>query len=424
MPVDQRVADLVGRLKFDEKAPLLTARESPLGSVERLGIPEYNWGANCIHGVQSRCGSRCPSTFPNPNAQGASWNRTSWSAMAAVTGVELRALYVENVGQQEDDGAPHLGLDCWSPNININRDPRWGRNLETPGEDPFLNGQYGAFHTRGLQDGDDERFLQAVVTLKHYDAYSLEDAGDSSATRHNFNAIVSDADLASTYFPAFKTAVEDGNAKGVMCSYNAVNGVPSCANKFLLQDVLRTAWNFTGYVTSDSGAVQDVYDQHHYLNVTAPRGEWAAAASRRPRRRDRRMAPIDPRRRGPDAAAAAPTRGPDAPPRPRRAAAASTRRRRGPDAAAAAPTRRRDPRSPRAGDAGRGRGVRGQGGLRRRLVAVVGALGHRVAAPPPSGKPCPSAVPLCPILQEDDARSPTLQTSSKKVVVPPRARSA
>eukprot|EP00931_Biecheleriopsis_adriatica_P070744 TRINITY_DN44536_c0_g1_i1.p1 TRINITY_DN44536_c0_g1~~TRINITY_DN44536_c0_g1_i1.p1 ORF type:complete len:877 (-),score=200.93 TRINITY_DN44536_c0_g1_i1:62-2692(-) len=273
LPLEARIEDLIGRLRPEEKAPLLTARESPLGSVPRLGIPEYDWGTNCIHGVQSRCGSKCPTSFPNPNMQGASWNRSLWEAMARVTGIELRALWLEDVGENHQDNLPHLGLDCWSPNININRDPRWGRNLETPGEDPYLNGQYGVWHTKGLQYGEDKRYLQAVVTLKHWDAYSLEDGGGKGApTRHTFDAVISKADLAGTYFPAFKAAVREGGARGVMCSYNEVNGVPSCANKFLLQDVLRTAWNFSGYVSSDSGAVEDIYAKHHYKNMSADRG--------------------------------------------------------------------------------------------------------------------------------------------------------
>lgn len=278
LPIEKRVKDLVSRLTLAEKPPLLTARESPKGSVPRLGVPEFDWGANCIHGVQSRCGSKCPTSFPNPNAQGAAWNRTLWHDMARVTGIELRALWLADLGENHVNNLPHLGLDCWSPNININRDPRWGRNLETPGEDPYLNGQYGAWHTIGLQQGEDDRFLQAVVTLKHWDAYSLEDAGGAAGmpTRHNFNAIVSAADLAGTYFPAFKNTVRQGNAKGVMCSYNAVNGVPSCASKFLLRDVLRTAWNFSGYVTSDSGAVRDIFAEHHYLNMSADEGVAAA----------------------------------------------------------------------------------------------------------------------------------------------------
>jgi beta-glucosidase-like glycosyl hydrolase len=132
--------------------------------------------------------------------------------MAAVTGKELRALWVSDIGENHVENLPHLGLDCWSPNINIVRDPRWGRTLETPGEDPFLNGEYGAWHTQGLQRGEDARYLQAVVTLKHWDAYSLEDAGGGAGkpTRHSFDAKVSKADLAGTYFPAFKASVRKG----------------------------------------------------------------------------------------------------------------------------------------------------------------------------------------------------------------------
>mmetsp|Transcript_54586 Transcript_54586/g.130224 ORF Transcript_54586/g.130224 Transcript_54586/m.130224 type:complete len:930 (+) Transcript_54586:138-2927(+) len=278
LSVDQRVDDLVSRLRLEEKPLLLTARASPMGAVPRLGIPEYDWGANCIHGVQSRCRERCPTTFPNPNAQGAAWNRSLWQDMAAVTGKELRALWLADVGEfHTAKNTPHLGLDCWSPNININRDPRWGRNLETPGEDPYLNGEYGKVHTVGLQYGEDRRYLQAVVTLKHFAAYSLEDSGGGKGmpTRHSFDAVVSKADLAGTYFKAFKTSVREGGAKGVMCSYNSINGVPSCANSLLLKDALRDAWNFSGYVTSDTGAVRDVYAEH-WTNLTAVEGAAAA----------------------------------------------------------------------------------------------------------------------------------------------------
>jgi hypothetical protein len=123
LSINARVANLISLLKPEEKAPLLTARESPLGAIPRLGLPEYDWGTNCIHGAQSRCGSKCPTSFPNPNAQGAAWNRSLWRDMAQVTGVELRALWLADLGENHVDNLPHLGLDCWSPNININRDP-------------------------------------------------------------------------------------------------------------------------------------------------------------------------------------------------------------------------------------------------------------------------------------------------------------
>ena len=236
--------------------------------------------------------------------------------------MELRALWLEGVGENHPNNLPHLGLDCWSPNINILRDPRWGRALETTGEDPYLNGVFGAEYTIGLQNGSastvqDPRYLQAIVTLviiqfqkrwinsnvsewtfyfksstprnwrppglrgaicevfflqycceKHWDAYSLEGKwGDNgNITRHSFNAKISEFDFQSTYWPAFKQSVVRGGARGVMCSYNEVNGVPSCANP-KLYDVLRNQWGFEGYVTSDSGAVTDIYTPHNYSST-------------------------------------------------------------------------------------------------------------------------------------------------------------
>ena len=285
LSMDERVKDLISRLDDSEKPYLLTARESPKGSIPRLGIPEYDWGGNCIHGVQSRCGSnftRCPTSFPDPVFLGATFNQSIWKGMGTVIGTELRSLWLQNVGEDHQSNLPHIGLDCWSPNINIVRDARWGRNLETPGEDPLLNGLYGAFYTIGLQNGTDPRFLQAVVTLKHYDANSLEGTWDKNGkydlkngtlNRHTFNAVISRYDLASTYLRAFRRSVVQGGAKGVMCSYNEVNGKPSCANSLLLKDLLRDTWRFDGYVTSDSGAVQDITDNHHYCsNLTCAVG--------------------------------------------------------------------------------------------------------------------------------------------------------
>ena len=268
LPRAQRLDDLIKRLTLEEKPRLLIARQSPDANISRLGIPEYDWGANCIHGVQSRCSAdgRCPTSYPNPNTLGSTFNRTVWKRMGEVIGLELRALWLQGVGENHDSNLPHLGLDCWSPNIGIVRDPRWGRNLETPSEDPLVCGSFGADVTRGLQNGSDARYMQAVVTLKHFDANSLEgDWGPKGIyTRHSFDAKISQYDLFSTYLPAFKQAVLEGGARGVMCSYNAVNGVPSCANKWLLGDVLRKEWKFDGYVTSDSGAVADIIQHHHY----------------------------------------------------------------------------------------------------------------------------------------------------------------
>ena len=212
LPLRSRVDDLISRLTLDEKPTLLIARNSPKGNISRLGIPEYDWGGNCIHGVQSRCSKdgRCPTSFPNPNGLGATFNRSVWRGMGAVIGIELRSLWLQGVGEDHDSNLPHIGLDCWSPNIGIVRDPRWGRNLETPSEDPSLCGSFGAEVTKGLQESPtDPRFVQAIVTLKHFDANSLEGnwGPRGNLTRHTFDANISMSDLHTTYLPAFKQAV-------------------------------------------------------------------------------------------------------------------------------------------------------------------------------------------------------------------------
>ena len=241
-----------------------------------------DWGANCVHGVQSRCApnGRCATSFPNPNTLGASFNETIWHQMAAVIGLELRALWLQNVGENHASNLPHLGLDCWSPNIGILRDPRWGRAMEVPSEDPYLNGVFGTQYTLGLQNNSalDDRYLQAVVTLKHFVANSLEGTSgwhNSGITRHSVNAKISLYDLASTYLPAFQTTVQEGGAAGIMCSYNRVNGVPMCGNEYFLKRVLRREWKFRGYVTSDSGALND-FDLYH--KYTQNRNETVALA--------------------------------------------------------------------------------------------------------------------------------------------------
>lgn len=275
--LDARVADLVGRLREEEKPVLLTARASPRGAIPRLGVPEYDWGGNCVHGVQARCGSnftRCPTSFPTPGALGATFNRTGWRAMGAAIGVELRSLWLQGVGEDHDGNLPHIGLDCWSPNVAVTRDPRWGRNMETASEDPLLAGLFGVEYSLGLQRSPlERRFLQAVATLKHFDANSLEghwdangtfDPANGTVTRHTANAVLTRRDAASTYLRPFRLGVEQGGAAGVMCSYNAVNGTPACASAWLLRTVLRSTWRFDGYVTSDSGAVADIYKAHRF----------------------------------------------------------------------------------------------------------------------------------------------------------------
>lgn len=187
LTIEARVADLVGRIPDAKKAHLLTARGWPQGhpeTLEEIGVPAHDWGLNCIHGVQSSCyhdpatgRDVCATSFPNPNALGAAFNMTNVLVMGQYIGRETRALRLAGATESSTwSGRALIGLDCWSPNININRDPRWGRNQEVPGEDPFHTAGYGVAYTKGLQEGEDDRYLQAVVTLKHWDAYSLEDA--------------------------------------------------------------------------------------------------------------------------------------------------------------------------------------------------------------------------------------------------------
>ncbi|RLN86220.1 hypothetical protein BBJ28_00022607, partial [Nothophytophthora sp. Chile5] len=267
-----RVEDLLARLPLDEKVTLLTARASPRGNMSSIGLPEFNWGANCVHGVQSTCGTNCATSFPNPVNLGAIFDPQVVFDMAQVIGWELRALWLEGARENYAAG-PHLGLDCWSPNININRDPRWGRNMETPSEDPLVNSKYGVAYTRGLQEGKDERFLQAVVTLKHWSAYSYEHY--DGIDRMAFDAEVTPYDFADTYLPAFRASVVDGHAKGVMCSYNSVNGMPMCANYQLNTKLLREALGFDGYITSDSGAIEGIFAQRHYTKSLCEAGRLA-----------------------------------------------------------------------------------------------------------------------------------------------------
>lgn len=285
--IDERVHDLISRLTLEEKPLLMVARESPLGNVSRLGIPQFNWGPNCQHVVSARCGRgtrgepRCPTPFPQPNFLGATFNESVWRSMGEVLGSELRALWIQGVGENRPPTQlPPLGLDCWSPNINLVRDPRWGRNLETPSEDPYVLGRFGSAVVRAVQYGEDPKYLRAVATVKHFVANSLEGpwpgpGGPASypgtglcpgqtCTRHTIDVNISAFDLASSYMPAFKTSVVEGGALGVMCSYNSVNGTPSCANQWLLEQKLRKEWGFEGYVAADTGAVGDIFKHHYY----------------------------------------------------------------------------------------------------------------------------------------------------------------
>ncbi|GER55505.1 beta-xylosidase 3 [Striga asiatica] len=228
-----RVKDLVGRLTLQEKIGWLV---SGARGVSRLGIPNYEWWSEALHGVSDtgvgvKFREPVPgaTSFPQVILTAATFNVTLFETIAKVVSTEARAMY--NVGQ--------AGLTFWSPNVNIFRDPRWGRGQETPGEDPFLSSKYGAAYVRGLQetdDNNDKEKLKVAACCKHYTAYDLDNW--AGVHRFTFNAVVTKQDLDDTYQPPFKSCVLDGNVASVMCSYNQVNGKPTCGDPDLLAGTL------------------------------------------------------------------------------------------------------------------------------------------------------------------------------------------
>lgn len=283
--VDVRVAAFVAALQPSEKIGLLTNEAK---GVTRLHIPPYQWGSEGLHGPMEPCvtgisnttgkkRSTCPTSFPAPSAMASAFNTTLYWLVGRADGIEARA--INNLRDHKHMNNYGDGIDYWSPTINMQRDPRWGRNQEVPGEDPTLTGKYAAAFVKGLQGapgpGGEPAYandqLLIAACCKHFIANSLESW--NGHTRYNFDAVVPKQDLTDYYFPAFKTCVTEGHVKGIMCSYNAVNGIPMCANSGMLQDTLRKSWGFDGYVTSDCGAVGYVYDPkpkgHGYTNLTA-----------------------------------------------------------------------------------------------------------------------------------------------------------
>eukprot|EP00045_Choanoeca_perplexa_P010797 m.111852 g.111852 ORF g.111852 m.111852 type:complete len:819 (-) comp15400_c0_seq1:93-2549(-) len=249
----ERLDDLISRIPLNITGAQLTARQS--AAVPEVGLPSYYWGTNAIHGMQNTVclpNGQCPTSFPCPNGLAASFNTSLAKDMGRIIGREMRAYYNDRF---------HNSLDTWSPTINPSRDPRWGRNVESPGESPYVCGQYGGAYAEGLQYGGDDSVTQVIVSLKHWVAYSLE--GYEGVTRHTFDANVSEYDLTETYFPAWEHLVKDVGALGVMCSYNMLNGKPTCGNPDLTA-ILREDWGFQGYITSDSDSIRDIYDSHHY----------------------------------------------------------------------------------------------------------------------------------------------------------------
>ena len=243
-----RAHDLVGRMTLDEKAAQL---EDWATAIPRLGIPDYQTWNEALHGV-ARAGYA--TVFPQAIGMAATWDKGMVKQMGEVISAEARAKY--NQAQREGDHRIFHGLTFWSPNINIFRDPRWGRGQETYGEDPFLTARMGVAFVSGVQ-GDDRDHLRAVATSKHFAVHS-----GPETMRHGFNVDVSPRDLEETYLPAFRATVVEGGAQSVMCAYNAVDGWPACTSRMLLEEHLRRAWGFTGFVVSDCGAIGDVHSGH------------------------------------------------------------------------------------------------------------------------------------------------------------------
>lgn len=250
-PVEKRVNDLLSRLTIDEKISLLLYN-SP--GVERLGIPAYNWWNEALHGV-ARAGRA--TVFPQAIGMAATFDDSLVQKIAMAISDEARAKY--NAAIKNNNRSQYLGLTFWSPNINIFRDPRWGRGHETYGEDPYLTGRIGTAFVKGLQ-GNDPNHYKTVACAKHFAVSS-----GPEPLRHEFNAVVSNSDLYNTYLPAFQKLVVDAKVGGIMCAYNRLDGLPCCGSKFLLQDILRSEWGFKGYLVTDCWALDDIFTYHHFV---------------------------------------------------------------------------------------------------------------------------------------------------------------
>ena len=249
LPAKERAQDLVGRMTLEEKASQLVNQAR---AIPRLEVPAYDWWSEALHGVAVNGTTE----FPEPIGLAATFDAPGIHAMATGISIEGRIKHAQDVAAGHSNIME--GLDFWSPNVNIFRDPRWGRGQETYGEDPFLTARMAVAFVTGMQ-GDDPHYYRVISTPKHFDVHS-----GPEPTRHFADVDVSKHDMVDTYLPAFRAAVTEGHAGSVMCAYNAVNGQPACANEFLLQQELRGAWGFQGYVVSDCGAVIDIFTGHRY----------------------------------------------------------------------------------------------------------------------------------------------------------------
>ncbi|HWE85195.1 MAG TPA: glycoside hydrolase family 3 C-terminal domain-containing protein [Terracidiphilus sp.] len=256
LPPEVRAADLVHRMTLEEKASQLVNQAR---AIPRLNVPAYDWWSEALHGVAVNGTTE----FPEPVGLGATFDPSVIHQMAVDIGIEGRIKNVQSVKENGGYSRIMQGLDFWAPNINIFRDPRWGRGQETYGEDPFLTGRMAVAFVTGMQ-GDDPHYYRVISTPKHFVVHS-----GPEPTRHMADVDVSKHDEEDTYLPAFRAAVTEGHADSVMCAYNAINGQPACANEFTLIDQLRDKWGFKGYVVSDCGAVIDIFEGHHFRPTQA-----------------------------------------------------------------------------------------------------------------------------------------------------------
>ena len=251
LPAEQRAADLVHRMTLEEKASQLVNQARP---IPQLGVKGYDWWSEALHGV-AVVGT---TEFPEPIGLASTFDTAKIHEMAVDIGTEARVVYEQSAAANDGNSLIFHGLDFWAPNLNIFRDPRWGRGQETYGEDPFLTARMGVAFVTGMQ-GDDPDHYRVISTPKHFVVHS-----GPEPTRHFADVDVSRHDELDTYLPAFRAAVTEGKAGSVMCAYNGINGQPACANEFTLQDQLRGKWGFQGYVVSDCGAVRDIFEGHRF----------------------------------------------------------------------------------------------------------------------------------------------------------------
>jgi len=261
LPAEQRAADLVSRMSLEEKV-LQMQNSAP--AITRLGVPAYDWWNEGLHGV-ARAGQA--TVFPQAIGIAATWDTDLMHRIADVISTEARAKYNEAI--RNNDHSRYRGLTFWSPNINIFRDPRWGRGQETYGEDPYLTSRLAVAFIQGMQ-GTDPHYFKVIATAKHYAVHS-----GPEPSRHQFDIQPSERDLNETYLPAFRASIIEGKADSVMCAYNRVDGVPACASMDLLRKRLRGEWKFQGFIVSDCGAITDIFRGHKY-KATAEEASAAA----------------------------------------------------------------------------------------------------------------------------------------------------